>query len=137
MMDDADKKLGSWAEIIEMRNVETPQTSGEIESLCSCDLSTSFMSTDEMAAIFARKAALRKGMLKTLRGLSETELASQCEQASRLGLTAAEAVARVLAAQPFYQQAKSVACYLSMAKGELRTDALVRDLLKRMPSWSS
>lgn len=49
-------------------------------------------------------------------------------------LTPADAVARVLTAQPFYQQAKSVACYLSMASGELRTDALVRTLLQR--AWS-
>lgn len=34
---------------------------------------------DNMAAVFAQKSALRKSMLKTLRGLSEAELASQCE----------------------------------------------------------
>lgn len=33
----------------------------------------------DMAAAFARKAALRKSMLRTLKGLSEGELAEQCE----------------------------------------------------------
>lgn len=37
------------------------------------------MSNGDMAAVFAQKSALRKSMLKTLRGLSEAELASQCE----------------------------------------------------------
>lgn len=34
---------------------------------------------DDMAAVFAQKSALRKSMLKTLRGISEAELASQCK----------------------------------------------------------
>lgn len=84
-----------------------------------------------MAAVFARKSALRKSMLKTLRGLSEADLASQCELTcfdSLLTKTAA-AVARILREQPFYNNAKSVCCYLSMAKGELRTNDIVADLL--------
>lgn len=33
----------------------------------------------DMAAIFARKAALRKGMLRTLRAMTDAELSEQCE----------------------------------------------------------
>lgn len=33
---------------------------------------------DSMAAVYASKAALRKSMLRTLRGISEADLASQC-----------------------------------------------------------
>lgn len=37
------------------------------------------MSSDhDMTAVFANKAALRRRMLKTLRGLGEADLASQC-----------------------------------------------------------
>jgi len=32
----------------------------------------------DMAAIYARKAALRKGMLRTLRALTDAELSEQC-----------------------------------------------------------
>lgn len=41
----------------------------------------------------------------------------------------AAAVARILREQPFYKNAKSVCCYLSMAKGELRTNEIVADIL--------
>lgn len=86
---------------------------------------------DAMAAVFAQKSALRKSMLKTLRGLSEAELASQCELLLCCGelTTTAAAVARILREQPFYNNAKSVCCYLSMAKGELRTNEIVADIL--------
>lgn len=39
---------------------------------------------DAMAAVFAQKSALRKSMLKTLRGISEAQLASQCELPRRM-----------------------------------------------------
>lgn len=39
----------------------------------------SYGDDDDMAAVFAQKHALRKSMLKTLRGLSEADLASQCK----------------------------------------------------------
>lgn len=48
---------------------------------------------------------------------------------SAVELTAAAAVARILSQQPFYRNAKTVGCYLSMAKGELRTGEIVADLL--------
>lgn len=41
----------------------------------------------------------------------------------------AQAVARILLDQPYYYKAQNVACYLSMASGELRTKAIVKDLL--------
>ncbi|BEJ11601.1 hypothetical protein CspHIS471_0200610 [Cutaneotrichosporon sp. HIS471] len=73
-----------------------------------------------MASIFARKAALRKEMLRTLRQIPEEALASQ-----------SAAVARVLAGQEWYTSAKTVGCYLSMARGELRTHDIVADLLDK------
>lgn len=39
---------------------------------------------DNMAAVFADKALLRKGMLRTLRALTEEQLAEQCESPSLL-----------------------------------------------------
>ena len=36
---------------------------------------------------------------------------------------------RVLQQQPFYKNARTVGCYLSMQKGELRTTHIVQDLL--------
>ena len=35
----------------------------------------------------------------------------------------------ILASSPFYRAATNVGCYLSMQKGELRTDGIVSDLL--------
>jgi hypothetical protein len=35
--------------------------------------------SDDMASVYARKAALRKGMLRTLRAMTDTELNEQCE----------------------------------------------------------
>ncbi|WOO84554.1 5-formyltetrahydrofolate cyclo-ligase [Vanrija pseudolonga] len=72
-----------------------------------------------MAAVFADKALLRKGMLRTLRALTEEQLSEQ-----------SAAVFNVLRQQKFYQEARSVGCYLSMKKGELRTGAIVSDLLQ-------
>ncbi|TXT07314.1 hypothetical protein VHUM_03484 [Vanrija humicola] len=72
-----------------------------------------------MAAVFADKAVLRKGMLRTLRALTEEQLAEQ-----------SAAVFTVLQQQKFYREARSVGCYLSMKKGELRTGAIVSDLLQ-------
>jgi len=43
----------------------------------------------------------------------------------------AQAVARLVLEQPRFSKAKSVACYLSMARGELRTTGIVDELLKR------
>ncbi|WWD22622.1 5-formyltetrahydrofolate cyclo-ligase [Kwoniella shandongensis] len=73
-----------------------------------------------MAATFALKSSLRKSMLKTLRGISDQDVERQ-----------SQAVFRLLLDQPFFKQAKSVGCYLSMAHGELRTDGIVTHLLKR------
>ncbi|KAI9633331.1 uncharacterized protein MKK02DRAFT_39311 [Dioszegia hungarica] len=70
--------------------------------------------------MFALKAALRKSMLKALRQISEQELKAQ-----------SDAVFRSLLQQDWYTSARSVGCYLSMAKGELQTDQIVQDLLKR------
>lgn len=44
-------------------------------------------------------------------------------------LQVAQAVCRKLLEQPYYKQAKSVACYLSMGHGELRTNGIVDDIL--------
>ncbi|KLT43909.1 putative 5-formyltetrahydrofolate cyclo-ligase [Cutaneotrichosporon oleaginosum] len=71
-----------------------------------------------MSAVFARKAALRKGMLRTLRQMPEDAVASQ-----------SAAVARILVQQDWYKSAQTVGCYLSMARGELRTTEIVADLL--------
>jgi len=38
-------------------------------------------------------------------------------------------VFNILANSPFYRAATNVGCYLSMQKGELRTDGIVSDLL--------
>lgn len=85
-----------------------------------------------MATVFARKAALRKGMLRTLRQIPEDALASQCTLTSSVTeLTPAAAVARILSQQTWYNSARTVGCYLSMAKGELRTGAIVSDLLSQ------
>jgi 5-formyltetrahydrofolate cyclo-ligase len=46
-------------------------------------------------------------------------------------LTPAAAVARILAQQEWYTSARTVGCYLSMARGELRTNAIVADLLDK------
>lgn len=48
------------------------------------------MAETDMAAIFARKAALRKGMLRTLRQLPEDALASQCTSAAFRSLLPAD-----------------------------------------------
>jgi 5-formyltetrahydrofolate cyclo-ligase len=49
----------------------------------------------------------------------------------------AQAVARILLDQPYYRKAQNVACYLSMANGELRTKAIVKDLLASGESESA
>lgn len=49
----------------------------------------------------------------------------------------AQAVCRLLLDQPYYKQAKSVACYLSMGHGELRTNGIVDDILASGKSRSS
>lgn len=41
----------------------------------------------------------------------------------------AQAVTRLLLDQPYYKQARTVACYLSMSHGELRTNGIVDDIL--------
>lgn len=68
--------IGDW-------NAETPrwyQDSEFQQPSDSITLSSTYSMSDlEMAAVFARKAALRKSMLKTLRGISESSLESQCE----------------------------------------------------------
>ncbi|CAD6584448.1 MAG: 5,10-methenyltetrahydrofolate synthetase [Tremellales sp. Tagirdzhanova-0007] len=66
------------------------------------------------------KSSLRKSVLGTLRSLSDAELDQQ-----------SQAVANFLVKQPFFTRARSVACYLSMARGELRTSMIVDDLLGR------
>ncbi|KAL1407210.1 hypothetical protein Q8F55_006626 [Vanrija albida] len=74
---------------------------------------------EAMAAVFADKAVLRKGMLRTLRALTDEQLAEQ-----------SAAVFNVLQQQKFYREARTVGCYLSMQRGELRTGAIVKDLLQ-------
>lgn len=49
----------------------------------------------------------------------------------------AQAVARILLDRPYYQRAQNVACYLSMASGELRTQTIVKDLLASGESGSA
>ncbi|WWC57491.1 5-formyltetrahydrofolate cyclo-ligase [Kwoniella dejecticola CBS 10117] len=72
------------------------------------------------AAAFALKATLRKSMLRTLKGMSDAEVEKQ-----------SQAVFRKLLDQPFFKEAKSVGCYLSMKHGELRTTGIVDHILKR------
>ncbi|KAK1921129.1 5-formyltetrahydrofolate cyclo-ligase [Papiliotrema laurentii] len=71
-----------------------------------------------MSTMFAIKSALRRDMLRKLRGVSQDQLEGQ-----------SQAVFRVLQQQPFYKNARTVGCYLSMQKGELRTTHIVQDLL--------
>ncbi|KAK8844825.1 5-formyltetrahydrofolate cyclo-ligase [Kwoniella newhampshirensis] len=73
-----------------------------------------------MAATFALKSTLRRSMLRTLRGMTDQDIERQ-----------SQAVFKILLDQPFFKQAKSVGCYLSMAHGELRTNGIVTHLLKR------
>lgn len=75
---------------------------------------------DKMAATFALKATLRKTMLRTLKGMSDSEIDKQSRD-----------VFRILLDQNFFKKANSVGCYLSMAHGELRTNLIVDHLLKR------
>lgn len=108
-----------------------------------------------MAAQYALKSALRKSMNKTLRALSEQELTEQCgfflfAVDQELGVrirgvagssnwktdSSASAVTRHLLSQPFFQRARTVGCYLSMAKGELRTDDIVSTCLEQGVSTS-
>ncbi|WVF66768.1 5-formyltetrahydrofolate cyclo-ligase [Kwoniella sp. CBS 6097] len=72
------------------------------------------------AATFALKSSLRKGMLKTLKMMSDGDVQQQ-----------SEAVLRILREQAFFRDAKSVGCYLSMKHGELRTGGIVDHLLQR------
>ncbi|OCF34553.1 5-formyltetrahydrofolate cyclo-ligase [Kwoniella heveanensis BCC8398] len=72
------------------------------------------------AATFALKSSLRKGMLKTLKGMSDGDVQRQ-----------SESVLRILKEQEFFNKARSVGCYLSMKHGELRTDGIVDHLLQR------
>ncbi|WRT63116.1 5-formyltetrahydrofolate cyclo-ligase [Kwoniella shivajii] len=69
---------------------------------------------------FALKCTLRKSMLKTLRGMADSEVEKQ-----------SQAVFETLLEQPFFREAKSVGCYLSMKHGELRTGGIVNHLLSR------
>ncbi|OWZ56739.1 5-formyltetrahydrofolate cyclo-ligase [Cryptococcus neoformans var. grubii Br795] len=75
---------------------------------------------DKMAVTFALKATLRKTMLRTLKGMSDSEIDKQSRD-----------VFRILLDQNFFKKANSVGCYLSMAQGELRTNLIVDHLLKR------
>ncbi|OCF44982.1 5-formyltetrahydrofolate cyclo-ligase [Kwoniella heveanensis CBS 569] len=79
------------------------------------------------AATFALKSSLRKGMLKTLKGMSDGDVQRQ-----------SESVLRILKEQEFFNKARTVGCYLSMKHGELRTDGIVDQLLQRdaLPSVS-
>jgi hypothetical protein len=43
--------------------------------------------TQDMAAVYAHKAALRKGMLRTLRAMTDTELNEQCAYWTSIVLT--------------------------------------------------
>ena len=43
----------------------------------------------------------------------------------------ARAVSHILFASPFFAKAHNVACYLHMAKGELRTDLIVEEALNQ------
>lgn len=97
--------------------------------------------------VYVIKAALRKSMLRTLRAISESELDRQCEPAFYLrptifsclagridyltGLNPAHVVTKILLEQPFLRDARSVGCYLSMAKGELRTARIVDEILRK------
>ncbi|WWC90290.1 5-formyltetrahydrofolate cyclo-ligase [Kwoniella dendrophila CBS 6074] len=72
------------------------------------------------AAAFALKSSLRKSMLRTLKGMTDAEVEKQ-----------SQAVFRILLDQPFFKEAKSVGCYLSMKHGELRTNGIVDHILKR------
>ncbi|RXK38377.1 5-formyltetrahydrofolate cyclo-ligase [Tremella mesenterica] len=67
---------------------------------------------------FALKSGLRKSMLRTLRSMSDVRVEEQ-----------SQTVFRILSQQPFYRDAKTVGCYLSMAHAELRTPLIVDDLL--------
>ncbi|KAL7421663.1 hypothetical protein Q5752_003432 [Cryptotrichosporon argae] len=78
------------------------------------------MSTSIASSLFAAKATLRKSMLRTLKALPDADVARE----SRL-------VADALVQQDFFKRAGSVACYLSMARGELRTDAIVSEILRQ------
>ncbi|GFZ44475.1 hypothetical protein JCM24511_02197 [Saitozyma sp. JCM 24511] len=74
----------------------------------------------DMSQTFALKSALRKSMLRQLKTLPD-ELVEQQSQA----------VANILFEAPFFRRARSVACYLSMAHGELRTNGIVSEVLRR------
>ncbi|KAE8541296.1 5-formyltetrahydrofolate cyclo-ligase [Cryptococcus gattii VGV] len=60
-----------------------------------------------MAATFALKATLRKSMLRTLKGMSDSEIDKQSRD-----------VFRILLDQNFFKKANSVGCYLSMAHAQ-------------------
>lgn len=61
--------------------------------------------------------------------MSIPSLALRDERPPVLMPQVAQAVCRLLLEQPYYKQAKSVACYLSMGHGELRTNSIVDDVL--------
>merc|ERR1711924_4561 len=63
----------------------------------------------------AAKTTLRKQVRSRLRSLEDAELASQ-----------SQAVCERLAGHPWYQSCKTIGIFLSMPRGELRTDPLLR-----------
>ncbi|KAK4686035.1 5-formyltetrahydrofolate cyclo-ligase, partial [Tremellales sp. Uapishka_1] len=69
---------------------------------------------------YTLKASLRKSMLRTLKSMSEADIEAQSIQ-----------VAQILFKEKFFREAKSIGCYLSMGKGELRTNHIVSDILQR------
>ncbi|ORX35179.1 hypothetical protein BD324DRAFT_122576 [Kockovaella imperatae] len=70
-------------------------------------------------SVGASKIALRRVMLRKLRDVSQDDLSAQ-----------SIAVTSRLLSSPFFKDAQSIGCYLSMAQGELRTDLIVRHILE-------
>ncbi|RSH84051.1 5,10-methenyltetrahydrofolate synthetase [Saitozyma podzolica] len=79
----------------------------------------------DMSQTFALKSALRKSMLRQLKTLPDELVEQQCERIVHVAVKVAAAV-RCLG-----WGARSVACYLSMAHGELRTNGIVSEVLRR------
>lgn len=95
----------------------TDRTSGQIDSN---SMTTSTAASSSMTAIRTAKRALRKSMATKLSTLSREDLLSQSRQ-----------VTRGILASPTYQQANRISIYVSMASGEIDTDELCMETIKR------
>jgi 5-formyltetrahydrofolate cyclo-ligase len=97
--------------------------------------------TTAIASLTSRKRALRKSLSSILRALSQDDVSAQCDYRTKSHAAqrdsndihfcslASAIVGRVLSA-PWFNEATTISCYLSMPTGEVDTSAIVAGIVR-------